>query len=207
LDIIPFDEKIFSILDKNQDLQTIVSGFEFIEGPIWHHKDKHLTFSDIPASKMYRWSEKGGLQVLCDHANKPNGNIYADSQNKIITCEHATSSLVIRHKSGENRQVLASHYQGKELNSPNEVIVGKNGDVFFTDPYFGRNPSRVGVARERQLGFQGMYRWSILMEIFIVVRKVDCTSLTRTEGSWACCQCQSKPQILIGAVKICRAFI
>lgn len=159
MEIYSFDEMIFSIFDKDQDLQTIVSGFEFIEGPIWHNEDKHLTFSDIPASKIYRWSEKDGLQVLCDKANKPNGNVYADSQNNIITCEHATSSLVIRNKLGENRQVLVSHYQGKELNSPNDVIVGKNGDVFFTDPYFGRNPCRVGVARDRQLGFQGVYRY------------------------------------------------
>jgi len=161
MEIHPFDEKIYSIFDKDQDLQAIVSGFEFIEGPIWHSEDKNLTFSDIPASKIYRWSEKGGLQVLCDKANKPNGNVYVDSQNNIITCEHATSSLVIRNKLGENRRVLVSHYQGKELNSPNDVIVGKNGDVLFTDPYFGRNPGRVGVARERQLGFQGIYRYEL----------------------------------------------
>ena len=74
----------------------------------------------------------------------------------LIVCEHATSMLV-RERPDGRREVLASHFQGKELNSPNDVCVRSDGSIYFTDPIYGRSP-HYGVERPHELGFQGVYR-------------------------------------------------
>ena len=79
-----------------------------------------------------------------------------DADLNLIVCEHATSSLV-RERPDGRREVLASHFDGRELNSPNDVCVAPNGSIYFSDPWYGRMPV-YGVERPRQLGFQGVYR-------------------------------------------------
>jgi gluconolactonase len=88
-------------------------------------------------------------------ANKCNGMTY-DAEGDLIVCEHATSTLVMEDTKG-NRKVLASHFQGKEINSPNDVVVGNDGSIYFSDPPFGRVPV-FGVERDRELDFQGVFR-------------------------------------------------
>jgi gluconolactonase len=88
-------------------------------------------------------------------ANKCNGMTY-DADLNLIVCEHATS-LLVREKPDGAREVLASHFEGKELNSPNDVCVRSDGSIYFSDPYYGRVPV-FGVERPRELGFQGVYR-------------------------------------------------
>ena len=87
-------------------------------------------------------------------SNKCNGMTY-DAELALVICEHATSSLV-RERDGR-REILASHFEGKELNSPNDVCVHSDGSIYFSDPWYGRMPV-YGVERPRQLGFQGVYR-------------------------------------------------
>jgi len=88
-------------------------------------------------------------------SNKCNGMIY-DADGNLIICEHSTSALVRELPNGK-RETIASHYKGKELNSPNDVVVGNEGSIYFTDPPFGRVPV-FGLPRPRQLDFQGVYR-------------------------------------------------
>ena len=87
-------------------------------------------------------------------SNKCNGMTY-DANLGLIVCEHATSSLI--RETGGRREVLASHFEGKELNSPNDVCVRSDGSIYFSDPWYGRMPV-YGVERPRQQGFQGVYR-------------------------------------------------
>jgi len=143
------------ILADGVELEQVVSGFEFLEGPVWHPDEKHLTFSDIVGNTMYRWSEAAGLNVYRKPSNMANGNTY-DREGRLLTCEHATSRVTLTDLDG-NVTVQASHYQGKELNSPNDVIVGQNGSIYFTDPASGRSAT-YGVEREQELLFQGVYR-------------------------------------------------
>jgi gluconolactonase len=84
-----------------------------------------------------------------------NGNTW-DREGRLLSCEHATSR-VCRTDADGNYEVLASHYQGLELNSPNDIIVSRNGNIFFTDPNSGRGP-RYGVEREQKLDFQGVFK-------------------------------------------------
>jgi len=84
-----------------------------------------------------------------------NGNTY-DRQGQVLTCEHATSRVTRTDQNGQT-EVLASHYQGKELNSPNDIVVRSDGRIYFTDPNSGRGP-KFGVERPQELEFQGVYR-------------------------------------------------
>lgn len=151
-----FHDKFYELVDVDQPLQTVCSGFTFIEGPIWNRTSQYLTFNDIPESKTYRYSHKEGVQLLRQDTHKANGNAY-DRNGNIIVCEHVRSCISRTNDQGKGLQILASHYNGKELNSPNDVIVKSNGVIYFTDPRFGRNPSRVGLERPQELDFQGVF--------------------------------------------------
>ena len=149
------DRRFLDVVDEGLALEQLAGDFQFTEGPIWHPREKHLTFSDIPANRMFRWSEAGGVAMFREPSNMTNGNTY-DQQGRMLSCEHATSR-VTRTEADGSVTVLASHYRGKELNSPNDIVVRNDGTVWFTDPTYGR-ADRTGVVREPELDFRGVYR-------------------------------------------------
>jgi gluconolactonase len=144
------------LVAEDAELECIGSGFTFTEGPVWTNRDGgSLLFSDMPGDTRRRWTPAGGVEVLAHPSNKGNGLSY-DLEGRLLICEHTTSSL-IRVEPDGSRTVLASHWQGKELNSPNDVVVTSDGSIVFTDPPYGRWPG-FGVEREQELDFQGVYR-------------------------------------------------
>ena len=150
------DPSFHSLIDANAALRVVGSGFAFTEGPIWHPRDQFLLFSDIPGNARRRFD---GTAVTDEAppSNMGNGMTY-DAGMNLLVCEHATSS-VARYVGGASgkREVLASHFEGKELNSPNDIVVGKDGSIYFSDPTYGRMPV-FGVEREAELDFRGVYR-------------------------------------------------
>jgi gluconolactonase len=144
-----------NIVEKNVSYEQLATGFDFVEGPAWHPAQNSLVFSDIIGGVIYRWSDEGGVSVFRKPSNMANGNTW-DRQDRLISCEHA-SSCVSRIDGNGSYEVLASHYQGHELNSPNDVIVNKQGNILFTDPNSGRGP-RYGVERDQELDFQGVFQ-------------------------------------------------
>src|SRR5687767_803419 len=108
----------------------------------------------MPADIRRRWSEEGGVEEVRNPSNKGNGMVY-DAEGNLLVCEHVTSSLV-RERPDGTRETLATHYKGKELNSPNDVCVRSDGTIYFSDPWYGRMPG-FGLERDRDLGFQGVY--------------------------------------------------
>jgi gluconolactonase len=151
-------EKLFDLVDEGAAVEQIGTGFTFTEGPIWNPSEQFLLFSDMPADTRRRWDEQNGIQVVTSASNKANG-MTLDAEGRLIVCEHTTSSLVRMDPDGENtnREVLASHFEGQELNSPNDVVVKSDGSIWFSDPWYGRMPV-FGVERERVLGWQGVFR-------------------------------------------------
>jgi gluconolactonase len=147
-------EKLRELVDENADVEQIATGFTFTEGPIWM-ADGSLHFSDMPGDKRRRWHPDEGVTVLRDPSNKCNG-MTLDNDGNLIVCEHVTSS-VVRESPGGGRETLATHWGDKELNSPNDVIVARDGSIIFTDPTYGRMPG-FGLEREQDLDFQGVYR-------------------------------------------------
>jgi gluconolactonase len=109
----------------------------------------------MPGDVRRRWSERDGVEEVMRPSNKCNGMVY-DSDGNLLVCEHVTSSLV-RERPDGTRETIASHYDGKELNSPNDVVTGSDGTIYFSDPSYGRMPV-FGLEREQDLSFRGVYR-------------------------------------------------
>ena len=148
------DERVRELVDENAELVQVATGFTFTEGPIWM-ADGSLHFSDMPGDKRRRWHPSDGVTVLLDPSRKCNG-MTRDNDGNLLVCEHVTSSLVRERPDGV-RETLAFHWQGKYLNSPNDVIVASDGSIIFTDPTYGRMPG-FGIERSQELDFQGVYR-------------------------------------------------
>ena len=144
------------VIGPQAELEIVAHDFQFLEGTVWHPAERSLTLSDIPGDTMYRWQEGAGVTVFRQPSHKANGNT-RDRQGRLLTCEHATSR-VVRQEADGSLAVLASHYRGSELNSPNDIVVKRDGAIYFSDPDFGRRPTRYGVPRPQQLPFQAVFR-------------------------------------------------
>jgi gluconolactonase len=148
------DPRFRQIVNESAVVERLATGFEFTEGPVWHPQEKFLIFSDMPGDHMRRWTPSEGISTFRKPCNMANGSAY-DRQGRLVTCEHA-SSRVTRTEHDGTIVPLATHYDGKELNSPNDVVVRSDGTIFFTDPDFGRR-QYYGVPRESELDFRGLY--------------------------------------------------
>lgn len=149
------DERFRQVVGYDAPVEELAGGFDFTEGAVWNHVEGHLIFSDMPGDVMRRWTAADGIQVFRQPSNMANGNTY-DLQGRLVTCEHATSRVTRTEHDGLVT-ALATHYDGKELNSPNDVIVKSDGAIYFSDPSFGRM-EYYGVLREPELEVRGVYR-------------------------------------------------
>ncbi|MEG4302331.1 SMP-30/gluconolactonase/LRE family protein [Microcoleus sp. D3_18a_C4] len=138
-----------SILDDSAQLEKLAGNFQFIEGPIWH-PDGFLLFSDIPANIIYKFGSNQEVEVFRRPSGKANGNTL-DKENRLLTAEHENRRVSRTEKDGKVI-TLADRYEGKRLNSPNDLVVKSDGSIYFTDPSYG-------VSKEQEeLGFYGVYR-------------------------------------------------
>ena len=151
------DPRLLDLIDAEAGVEQIATGCEFTEGPLWHATEQFLLFSDIPANKMRKWDAKAGMTVFREPSGKSNGLTY-DKGGHLIACEHA-NRRVSRTTADGQVLTIASHYQGKRLNSPNDVVVKSDGSIYFTDPPYGLSAA-YGVESEKELDFQGVYRLS-----------------------------------------------
>ncbi|MBO0681950.1 MAG: SMP-30/gluconolactonase/LRE family protein [Candidatus Dormibacteraeota bacterium] len=150
--------RLAELVDEGVEVERLAGGFQFTEGPVWNPDGQFLLFSDIPASSRRRWDERSGVREVANPTNKANG-MTLDAGRRLVVCEHSTSvvSRMDGEGTGAGREVVASHYEGRELNSPNDVVVRSDGSIYFTDPAAGRTPSH-GLERPRQLDFLGVFR-------------------------------------------------
>jgi len=149
------DRRFDEIVEKGASLEKVAGGFRFLEGPAWNPHRKTLVFSDIMGNGLFLKDGRDTITLYRENSYLANGNTY-DLTGRLLTCEHGTSRVTREEKDGSTT-ILASHYNGKELNSPNDIIVSSNGSIFFTDPTPGRM-ARVGIPRKQDLDFQGVFR-------------------------------------------------
>jgi gluconolactonase len=148
------DPRLWDLVDPQASLERLACGFAFTEGPLWDPAQERLLFTDIPGGAIHAYAG-GDVAVVRQPSQMANGLAF-DRAGGLVACEHATSRVTVTDAAGVT-QVLASHHDGRELNSPNDVVVRSDGLVFFTDPPFGRNEF-FGVPRPRELPYQGVYR-------------------------------------------------
>jgi gluconolactonase len=148
-----------TLVDPDARLSKLATLGTFTEGPVWSPRENCLYFSEIPADTRWRWTEERGLAAVARPCFKGDG-LVLDADGALIACEHVTSS-VARIEADGRREVLAFHHRGRYLNSPNDVTTrAADGAIYFTDPDFGRWNNTVGVKREPELGYTGVYRVS-----------------------------------------------
>jgi gluconolactonase len=150
-------DAFLELVDESAEVEQLGTGFTFTEGPIWN-PEGFLLFSDMPGDVRRRWDPDSGVSEVANPSNKGNG-MTIDNDGRLVVCEHVTSSVVRMDPDGRGggREVLATHYEGRELNSPNDVVVKSDGAIYFTDPTYGRMPG-FGIERDQDLDFQGVYR-------------------------------------------------
>ena len=148
------DPGLTQVVGESIALRQVVTGFAFTEGALWQPKRRELLFSDIPNSRIHCWSEAAGVTVVRDPSRMSNGLAW-DRQGRLLACEHASSQVTRTEPDGSIR-VLASHYMGRALNSPNDIVTRSDGRIYFTDPTYGRT-AFYGVPREPELAVRGVY--------------------------------------------------
>lgn len=118
----------------------------FTEGPTWIKAGAYLVFSDIPNNKLLKWSAAGGLTTFRDPSANANGNT-TDAQGRLLTCEHSGRRVAIQGADGAVKTLVDS-FEGKKLNSPNDVVVKSDGTIWFTDPEYGLRTNPQTKKRE-----------------------------------------------------------
>ena len=144
-------------------LEMVADGFQFVEGPIW--KDGQLLFSDIPQSKIYSWNETDGKNIFLSPSGKSNG-LALDHNGNLLMAQHGKRRIA-RLEADGTEIALATHYDGKKLNSPNDIAVMSDGTLFFTDPPYG-----VSSGQE-ELGYYGIYRISKSNEVQLLDKSLN----------------------------------
>ncbi|NEQ76146.1 MAG: SMP-30/gluconolactonase/LRE family protein [Okeania sp. SIO2C9] len=142
-------ENLQDIIGKDAQVEKVVEGFKFIEGPVWH-PDGFLLFSDIPENTIYQWQPNQEVKVFRRPSGKANGNTL-DLQGRLITGEHNNRRVSRTEKDGKII-TLADKYNGKSMNSPNDLVVKSDGSIYFTDPPYGIK------SEQEELGFYGVYK-------------------------------------------------
>jgi gluconolactonase len=152
--LIPQSVDFWKIVPKDVKVNKLISDFKFTEGPLWNKKENFLIFSDIPANKIYKVLENGRFEVYISPSENSNGLTY-DAEGNLLICEQKTKSVAkISSKTGK-KEILASRYEGKTFNSPNDIVCKKDGSFFFSDPPYGH--MQFNAEQPRDMNYTGVY--------------------------------------------------
>jgi gluconolactonase len=184
------DPSVNSIVKENAKIEVLGEGYEWSEGPVWVASENMLLFSDVPTNKIYKWTEEKGVELYLtpsgytgsepSKSKEPGSNgLTLDTNGKLILCQHGDRRVARLDSDYRNPKpnfvTLADRFQGKRFNSPNDVVVRKNGDVFFTDPPYGLPNQENDSTKE--ITFHGVYKISRDGSVTLLV-----DSLTRPNG-------------------------
>ena len=166
-EVVRMDPRLDRLIPKDARIEVVASGFLWAEGPVWIKDGGYLLFSDIPRNSVMKWKEGEGVSLwmkpsgytgVADYGGEPGSNgLLLDPQGRLVFCEHGDRRISLLYPDG-GKQTLVDSYQGKRLNSPNDAVYHRNGDLYFTDPPYGL-PKRWDDPR-RELDFCGVYRLS-----------------------------------------------
>ena len=170
------DPELDQVIAVSASVEKLAAGFNWSEGPVW--KDGALLFSDVPENVMYRWKE--GLEAA-EVFMKPSGTLVGEESNgrqgsnglgmdlsgHLVICQHGARRLA-RVETDGKQTALATHFEGKRLNSPNDMALRSNGDIYFTDPPYGLDGGNQSAQKE--LSFNGVFRLTPTGGVSVLVR-------------------------------------
>lgn len=183
--IVRYSPKLDAIVSKDPEVETILRGFDWCEGPVWVEKEQMLLVSDVPQNTIYKWTQSKGQEVFL----KPSGytgkiprggemgsnGLTLNHHGKLVLCQDGDRRLGIMNASFKNPKsefiTLVDNYQGKKFNSPNDMSVASNGDIYFTDPPYGLEKNMKDPLKE--LPYQGVFKVTKDGKITLLTDTID----------------------------------
>ena len=180
IDVVRLDPRFDKLVPLNVKIEKIAGGHKWVEGPVWNRKEGYLLFSDIPNNSIYKWQEGKGESLFLKPSGytgkapfegpEPGSNgLTYDPDGRLVLAEHGDRRVARLEKDGR-KTTLVDRYEGKRINSPNDVVFKSNGDLYFTDPPFGL-PKSFDDPR-KDLPFQGVYRYSKDGKLTLVTKDI-----------------------------------
>jgi gluconolactonase len=164
-------KELSKLINKDAKVEIIAEGFQFTEGPLWLEKEKMLLLSDVPGNTIYKWTEAGGKEIYVkpggytDTAKRggfmgPNG-LALSHDGKLLVCQHGDRRIAMMDAPLNAPQstfiTVAGQYDGKRLNSPNDLFLTAGGDLYFTDPSYGFERGARDPKKEMRTR---VYKWT-----------------------------------------------
>jgi gluconolactonase len=143
------DPRFRALVLPNAPLETLGTGYRWLEGPVWFADHDCLYVSDIPNDRVLRWTEDGGISVFRQPSGFANGHT-RDREGRLLTCSHRERN-VSRTEFDGSVTVLASQFGGKRLNSPNDIVCKSDGTIWFSDPIYGISTDYEGGKQQQEL--------------------------------------------------------
>jgi len=174
------DPRFDKLVPRDAKLEKIADGFTWVEGPVWNREGRYLLFSDIPKNSVFKWKEGEGVSLFLNPSGytgsapfagqEPGSNgLTFDAAGRLVLCAHGDRRIARLEPDGR-RITLADRYEGKRINSPNDLVFKSNGDLYFTDPPFGL-PKNFNDLR-KELPFQGVYRLSTDGRVTLLIKDI-----------------------------------
>ena len=157
-----------ALIDPEAPIEVLAEGFEWSEGPAWIDEDGgYLLLSDVPGNVMYQWSESAGLSVFLNPSGHPgpdtsgfaepgSNGLIPGPPGTILMCDHGNRAVASLDLARREKTFLATHYEGKRFNSPNDLVRASDGTIYFTDPPYGLEGR--GASPLKELDWNGVYR-------------------------------------------------
>ncbi len=147
----PQRDEFYQMFPPQAKVRCLASGFQFTEGPVWIVEEGCLLFSDIPGNRIYQWQSDRGISLYREPSHHANG-LTRDQQGRLLACEHGPRRVTRTSANGEIK-VLTSTYRDLRLNSPNDIVVKRDGSIYFTDPPYG-----IKFPEKQDQPHSGVYR-------------------------------------------------
>ncbi len=157
-----FESNFKLMINDNSQLMTIYSGAEWSEGPVFIKNRNMVVWSDIPNDRMLSWTPNAGVEIFRAPSGYSNGN-FLDLQGQLLTCEHGNRRISRTNKNGEIVTIV-DNFNGKKLNSPNDLVVKSDGSIWFTDPPYGILSDKEGHKSESELEGNFVFRYDPIVD-------------------------------------------
>jgi gluconolactonase len=174
--------EINMLIPENSEIEVLAEGLDWSEGPVWIKDGNYLLFNDIPQNTTYKWDEQVGLSVFLRPAgyalgdNPPgrelgcNGMFVNPLTGQVVLCDHGNRCIAVLNKKQWTKSIIVNMFNGKKLNSPNDIVISSKGHIYFTDPPYGLTwPDFPG----RELEYSGVYHVTPDGEIALLSRELD----------------------------------
>lgn len=171
------DESFKELISPDAKIEILAEGFRWSEGPVWNPATKSLLFSDVPNNKIHQWTAGKPISVFMDKSGwdskdksgerEPGSNgLMFDAEGRLVVCDHGNRRVYRVEKDG-TKKTLIDKFQGKRFNSPNDLIIASNGDIYFTDPPYG-----LGDESKSELDFVGVFCLTPKGEVSVITREL-----------------------------------